>query len=564
MALEDKKDQKKQKRNILEEEGSTRAVLSGGFFFIFAIIGALLLWVYTVIATGNEGLAYYGTIGVTVGMFSVLGTGFGQSFLARVKKAYIENGPEEAIKEASSYTKIYIAVGFLIGIVIFVMALFIEDPFLKLILYMSIIPVAMGYAFGTLGGMLNVKNRFDITAFIGSFYGVVVFIVGGILLLVRSEPVFFTIIPICISLNSLLLYTFFFKRVSEFKISELYTKGTLYSKESKEFLKYSMHSTLTNLESIGLLGNLIVFLTIFFLYFWYPNVQLLAAQILTVVMTYAIVKVAIIFFASPLNVEIAEAISKENHKVVQETITDIGRFAFLIGLTLMVLVCSASGHILRVLHLELFLTDKGEINEDLLIASQITLILCAIGQALYGFAALFGNALIGSGHAKNSGIVFGVTLLITFALTPITIFYFGYIGAGLTMLITGLFALPYMLFEVKRLLKVKLNFRIWNLIPVLTIVFLLIFFYPLDIVLEHISQANNYPIAFIGLLMFLGIIFTFIMGIPFFGVMRPGDGKMLRDIGQSIPILEKIFNFLLKLGAFSYSLNPFHKRKKRN
>ena len=174
---------------------------------------------------------------------------------------------------------------------------------------------------------------------------------------------------------------------------------------------------------------------------------------------------------------------------------------------------------------------------------------------------MFGNALIGSGHAKYSALGFGITLIATFILTPIFVFYFGFIGAGLAMIITGIFVLPYILITVKKFLKVHLSFRILNSIPHLTIVFLLIFFYPLEPVLEHITMQNNLGIALIGLLMLIGIILAFLIGIPFFGVMGPGDGQLMRDISQQFNI-ERLGNFLIKWGRFFYYLNPFHKKDK--
>ncbi|MHA1280860.1 MAG: hypothetical protein ACTSQP_00015 [Promethearchaeota archaeon] len=549
------------RQDILEQEGSTRAVVSGSYFFVFAILGSILLWFFTIIATGNEGLAYYGAAGVTIGMLSVLANGFNQSFIARLKPIYIEKTPEETIQTAASYTKIYIFIGVLMSLIAFILAIYISDPFLSFILLISIPSILLGYSFGTLGGMLNLKNRFDITAFIGSFFGIVVCIVGGLMIFFQIHPPYFALIYFFITLNTIILSIIYFKKISEFKLRALYFKGKLFSKESFNFLKYSTYSTLTNLESIGLLGNIIVFLTLYFLYLWHPETQLIAAQILTIVMTYAIVKVAIIFFTSPLNIEIAEAVTKKNHQIIQDTITDIGRTTMIIGLTLMTLVCAGSGIILKILHSPLFIKPDGTINQELLISSQITLILCAVGQCFYGFAALFGNALIGAGHAKNSAIAFGLTVLLCLPLTPLFVYFFGYIGAGITMLLTGAFVLPFMLIEVKKKLNVKLNFRVKNLAPVLLIVFLLIFFYPIDAVLEHVRKANNYPMGFIGLAMLIGIILAFFGGLPFFGVLRPGDGKLLRDIFRSYhPFLVKIGEKIIKFGKFCYFANPLHKK----
>ncbi|TFF95184.1 MAG: hypothetical protein EU544_03335, partial [Promethearchaeota archaeon] len=172
--------EKKGRKEILKEEGASRAVVSGSFSFIFAILGSLLLFVFTVLATDNPGLAYYGAISATLGIFNVLGSGLGQAFLARIKKSYVEDDFDQVIIRASSFTKVYVILGVILGGILLVLSLLMPDPFMSFILLMSIPPILLNYIFGTLRGMLNMKNRFDITGFVGSFFGTVVFIVGGI------------------------------------------------------------------------------------------------------------------------------------------------------------------------------------------------------------------------------------------------------------------------------------------------------------------------------------------------------------------------------------------------
>ncbi len=558
--MEKKIDSPKEKRNILEEEGSSRAVLSGTYSFVFALLGSLLLWIFIVFATGNPGLAYYGEIFALLGIFQIFVNGFSQSFIAKVKSEYIKD-QNSALSKAASYTKVMIVIGGIMAVFALFLYFIIPDPFIQICLLMAIPPLILSYFFCSLGNIICVKNRYDVSGFIGSIFGIVVFFIGGLFILFNVPPVFFTLIPLTITLCGLSLTIYFYKRISPFKLRDLYFKGKMISNDAKEFTKYSTFSTLTNLESIGLLGNLIVFMTTLSLFIWHPSIESLAVQILTIVMAYAIVKVAIIFFCSPLNVEIAEAYTKHNHEIIQHTITDIGRIACLIGLTLTTFVCAGSGLILGILHKNMFLSKSGEINQSLLMTSQILLILCAIGQTCYGFAALFGNALIGSGHAKYSAIGFGITIIITLILTPINIYFFGFLGAGITMLLTGLFILPYMLITLKKKLEVKLKLRALNQIPYLIIVFLLIFFYPIEGVLEHLSKSNNYLIGFIGLIMLLGIVLSFVIGIPFFGVMGPGDNKIVRDVMLSLK-LKVLGEFAIKMGRFFYYLNPMHKKKK--
>lgn len=287
------------KRNLLEEQGAARAVASGAYALIFSVLGSALLMVFTIIATGNPGLAYYGEVGVLICIFQVFASGFSQAFISQVKQTYIED-PQKAIVQASTYTKVLIFIGVCMAAFSMILALLLPDPFITFCLLTIIPPVITTYIFTSVGQMLNVKNRFDITSFIGAFFGILVFVVGAILIAINAEPVFFVLIPYAIAINGTILSIIFYRKVSDFSLKDLYTKSKLFSAESKEFIKYSAFSTLTNLESIGILGNLIVFLTTIFMYNWYPSIQIVAVQLLTIVMTYAIVKVAIIFFAGPM------------------------------------------------------------------------------------------------------------------------------------------------------------------------------------------------------------------------------------------------------------------------
>lgn len=545
------------KRNVLKEEGSSRAVLSGSYYFLFGIIGSILLWVFTILATGNPGLAYYGEVIALLGIFQVFSRGFAQSFIAKVKNEYVQD-KERAIIKAASYVKVRMTIGGILAIIVFILSFLIPDPFLQICLLFTIPPLLITYFFSSVINMINIENRFDITGFIGGLYGVIVFIVGILLLLFKAEPIYFAIIPIFVTLNSVILSIIFFKKVSPYSLRKLFIgdieshKG-FRSSEGREYLKYSLYSTLTNLESIGLLGNLIIFLATLFLYIWYPSIQILAVQILTIVMAYAIVKVAVIYFTTPLNIEVAEAVAKDNKKIVQEAISDTGKIAVLLGLTLAIIVCAGAGHILKTLHLSVFI-ENGVFNNTLFLRSQILLALCAMGQGFYGLSALFGNALIGSGHGKYSAIGFGITLILTFLITPFCIFFTGFVGAGIAMFLTGSFVFPFMLIQIKRKLNIKLDLKIVNLIPFLIILFFLIYFFPLSSILG----GEN---LLIGILMIFGIFITFLGGIPFFGIFGPGDGKMIRDITQSFS-LENMGNILIKIGNFFYYLNPFHSKKR--
>ena len=207
MGSEDDKIREDVEKSIFEQEGSSRAVTSGFYFFIFSLVGSITLFVFNIIATGNDGLAYYGLISAIGGIASLFSSGFGPAFLAQVKSALVED-LESARVKASSYFRIYIFIGIILALFMLILAFIIPDDFFKINLLMAVPPVILTYSLGLIGNMISVKNRFDIAAFIGSFFGIIVFIVGVILIAIKADAVLFTIIPLCVGIWGTLFLIF--------------------------------------------------------------------------------------------------------------------------------------------------------------------------------------------------------------------------------------------------------------------------------------------------------------------------------------------------------------------
>lgn len=545
-------EQKGKRTDIFEEEGSSRAIVSGAYFFVFAVVGSVLLMVFNIIATGNPGLEYYGETFVILNMFIAVGSGIYPMYVSRVKAKFVHD-KERALYLASSYSKMILLLGVILTFLAVLLYFIVPSDLVKVATLAAIPAILLGYIGGSFSQMVALVNRFDIAAFVSSLFGIVVFICGLLFINFGFEPVWFAYIPLIIGLVTTPLGLFFFFRVSPFKFKDLYTKGKLFGKENAIFLKEGLYSTLTNLEGLGILGNTVFFITTLSLYAFYPDLEHLGVHLITLIMTYAIIKVAIIFFSGPLNVEISEAVSKNNQKVVQETMNDLGRISGIIGLTLTTILCALAPHILKFLHASAFI-ENDIFNSDLWVKTTYLLILATIGEACYGFSCLFGSALIGSGNAKYSAIVFGSTLLLIIPLTTICVYFFDFLGAGLAIFISGLFLLPLMFVLVKKKLKVDFDLKVKNQIPYLAIMLCLVFFFPM-------GAITGNELIDLGIILCVCILIIFI-GIAFFGVMTPKDAKIIKDLTSS-------FNAawvqwcVVKFGKFFYYLNPLHKRPKK-
>ena len=276
-------EQKGKRTDIFKEEGSSRAIVSGAYFFVFAIVGSVLLLVFAVMATDNPGFAYYGEAFVILNMFTAVGSGIYPMYVSRVKAKFVHD-KERALYLASSYSKIILLIGVILTSLAVLLYFIVPSDLVKAATLAAIPAILLGYVGGSFSQMVSLVNRFDIAAFISSLFGIVVFICGLLFISLGFAPIWFAYIPLIIGLCSTPLALFFFFRVSPFKFKDLYTKGELFGKENAIFLKEGLYSTLTNLEGLGILGNTVFFITTLSLYAFYPNLEYLGVQLITLIM----------------------------------------------------------------------------------------------------------------------------------------------------------------------------------------------------------------------------------------------------------------------------------------
>jgi hypothetical protein len=312
-------------------------------------------------------------------------------------------------------------------------------------------------------------------------------------------------------------------------------------------MKNSFYSMIINIQNSKFFEYILFFIaTIYLAIFTESSYQNLGLSLLTVLMAYGAVKSVILYYSAPLNIEIAEASVKDSHDTIEDSINDATRISSILALGFLTAMVALSAEILFYLHRDFFYVG-AVFNRDLFIMAQILFILIIIGQFLYGYSTLFGNALIGSGNVKSAAVGFSITLLIILVTSPIFIFFFGILGIGIVMLISALFLLPYILIQLKQKLNIKYKVRIYRLIPNLAILLLIMLIFPF----------NN----------MISIIFGIIIGAtlylflnPFFGVSIPEDLQMINDLFNTLK-LNFLGNFIVNAMKYTYNLSPLNKDK---
>ncbi|MFW9988021.1 MAG: polysaccharide biosynthesis C-terminal domain-containing protein [Candidatus Odinarchaeota archaeon] len=551
--------------NFFAKEGSSRVITSGSLYMFFSLINAACIWIFVILGTGWEGLQYFGLTTAINGIVSLIGIGISRYFIAEIKTAFVIDEELGRLK-ATTYSKLLLLIGLGLGLIMiiipFIFWFFLTNTLLRECFFASGFCTFLIYTTLMFQIGIEIRNRYDIIAFTSIFNGIFLLIFAYIFISFNLNPFLFAFYPF-FNIITLILLIYFFMRLAPYSILEI-LKSNLKSQAMRErappkyrnlikehqiwsYMKNSIYSMITNIQNSRFFEDILFFFAAIYLaVFTDPSTQGFGLSLLTVLLTYGAVKSVILYYSAPLNIEIAEACVKENHETVEESINASTRISSILALGFMTAMIALSGELLYYLHRSFFI-ENGVFNRDLFNMAQTLFILIISGQFIYGYATLFGNALIGSGNADLAAKGFGITLLIIITTTPFFIFLFNIIGIGIVMIISSLFLLPYILIQLKRKLEIKYKFQLYRLIPNLLILFFILLIFPFD---GTISLIIGMTIC-ASIYLFLN---------PFFGVSIPEDLQMINDLFNTRK-LKFIGNLIVNVMKNTYNFSPLNKNK---
>jgi hypothetical protein len=531
----------------------------------FALINAGCIWIFIILGTDWEGLKYFGLTTAINGIVGLIGIGISRYFIAEIKTAFIVNEELGRIK-AATYSKILFLIGLTLGLGMIMIPLmfgsFLTNQLLRECIFASGVTSILLYSNFVFQIGLEIKNRYDIIAFLSIFGGIFLLIGGYIFISFDISPFWFAFHPF-FNITTLILFAFFFSRQAPYSIKGIFQAGlrtrnmkkkaSLQIRELIEdhqillYMKNSAYSMLTNIQNSKFFEDILFFFAAIYLAtFTDSEYQGFALSLLTVLMTYGAVKTVILYYSAPLNIEIAEACVKESFDTVEASINDSTRISSILALGFLTAMVPLSGELLFYLHRDLFM-DGGSFNTEIFAMAQILFILIVLGQFIFGYSTLFGNALIGSGNANSAARGFLITIIIITGLSPIFIFILGILGIGIVMLISASFLLPYTIFQLKRKLKVNYKIRLYRLLPNLLILFFTLWLFPF----------NSTISLLFGIILGATI---YLMLNPFFGVSIPEDLQMINDLFNTLKL--KIFGELIVYAMrTTYNFSPLNKDK---
>jgi hypothetical protein len=531
----------------------------------FALINAGCIWIFIILATGWEGLKYFGLATAINGIVGLIGIGISRYFIAEIKTAFIIDEDLGRLKSVT-YSKLLFLIGLGLGIVMitipFTLGYVITNQLLRECILASGFSSILLYTNFVFQIGLEIKNRYDIIAFLSIFNGMFLLAWGFLFMTFSFNPFWFAFYPY-FNLSTTFLLAYFFAKIAPYTIKDIIHAGlrtrTMKTRASPQvrdliedhqiwlYIKNSLFSMLTNIQNSKFFEDILFFFAAIYLaIFTGSEFQGYALSLLTVLMTYGAVKTVILYYSAPLNIEIAEACAKNQHETIEDSINDSTRISSILALGFLTALVALSGELLLYLHRDLFI-EGGMLNVENYSMAQILFLLIILGQFIYGYSTLFGNALIGSGNGKTAARGFLITFIIISALSPISIFLFKLVGIGVVMLISSLFLLPYTLIQLKKKLDVKYRLRIYRLIPNLLILFFILWIIP------FINTIT----------LFLGIILAAVIYLllnPFFGVSIPEDLQMINDLFTTLR-LKIIGDLIVNTMKSTYNFSPLNKDK---
>ena len=185
-------------RRFFEQEGSSRVITSGSLYMFFALINAGCIWIFIILATNWEGLKYFGLTTAINGIVGLIGIGISRYFIAEIKTAFIIDEELGRLKSVS-YSKLLFLIGLGLGVVMitmpFTLGSFITNQLLRECIFASGFSSILIYSNFVFQIGLEIKNRYDIIAFLSIFNGIFLLGWGFLFMTFNFNPFWFAFYP---------------------------------------------------------------------------------------------------------------------------------------------------------------------------------------------------------------------------------------------------------------------------------------------------------------------------------------------------------------------------------
>lgn len=495
--------------DVFEQTGSTRLVAGSIWFLVLMLFGGFFGWLWSVLLSRSHGPEGYGIFNLAFSLHTFAWV----VFFSGLYQGLMKYGSEFVAKERSKL-RLYLAtsityMSFLgMGACALLLSIifFLADPVTILIVISVALSLLSSSVKDGITAIIGAAQRNNYLSVITSSKLALIFFVGLGFILLGFEKIFSPIVIVLACFGQLLVGVYFLKKYLRssfwFELVEVAKQKTSF-RLFKEIYKFGF------VISLGIIAfNVMKSLDVIALklFFDYADVG-----IYSVADFYSSILFYMTSFAFPLIPAISEASVNKKQELVGEYMQIALRYSILIGLLLTIILIALAEPLVVDIYGQAFAAAVTPLR--ILVVGTFMLMLS------YNLSSIF----VGLGHARASSkfmLIAAVQyILLLFLLIPTLKF----VGAALSLTLTGLSSMLLVPYYLKKLTKVNLYEGLWKvgIAAGVTTVFLLI------------VPKGNFVFAIFDALLAVGI---FLFLLYKLGYMTKSDVEMLKTAAGSFRI----------------------------
>jgi O-antigen/teichoic acid export membrane protein len=532
-----------QRDEVFKKSSASRVVAGGAWQIVATIIGGALIFLWIILGGrppplgyGPEGFEFFLTANALLIILNAPSFGLSQAAVKFISET-LARDKKRANEIASQAAGAIIFTGILVFIFLLLFISLVRDPADRFSFMIVALVIPFMYLRDVVNSVIGAVHRFDYLGIIAGILGVVTFLAGIFFLLNfkgMENARYLAMIPLVATIAMFFSAILFFKICSPFSFPSL-LRERLDLGFARSFLPYGGFCLLANLAAFGITLQISLF-----------SVKLMSMQnfifndtlvgVYGVSTIYAWIVMFITFMSFPLVPEVSRAKELGDKKLLDEVIKAMLKFSFALGTIIIAMFAVFAEMIL--------LTFNGE--EYVILGGKSPLILAVAGMVFYAVSSIFGAILVGSGHARYAGLSFGFGTLLMVTLTPFLSIPLGLAGPALSLLISGIFVLPLVMWKVKMELGARYPSGVFirPVVSAAPLALIFGFFVPGFIHPERFIYSIGIIFAFAGIL-----ILAYTILLVWVGNYEREDYEMIEDTLTSFGMrpVGKLITFSLKI-----------------
>lgn len=432
--------------DVFEHSGPARLVAGGVWFLTLMVLGGLFWWLLSVIVSRTYGPVGYGIFSTAQALHNFAWVFvFGGLFQGLIKygSEYVTKNEWHLKKYFSAALRFLTIIGIIMFIVISIIGLSLSDPIMRIM----VLSIALSFLFtGTKDALASIIGSFqksDHLSIVTSTRSMALFVAGLVFMLFNIPSYMLPVLLIIGTLWQLTLCIYFLRSrlrdIIPFKTSGLLDSSKQENLEIiKRFWSIAIFGFFISLGMISFSVMKSLDIIVLNMFFSYGDVG-----IYSVADTSSSILFFMTSFSLPVIPAIAEAYVKKNKELLVDYVKISIKYPLIIGIPLTVIILTMAEPII--------INIYGPAFAEAVVPLQILIIGTFMLMLGYNLSAI----LIGIGKPNISGVLMAIAavqyIISLFILTPM----FGFIGAALSLTLTGVTSMLLVPYFLKRELQVS-------------------------------------------------------------------------------------------------------------